>query len=1324
MSTIVNNLTISGYKAFGLDGNAPTDFINNTIKASDGNIYNYQQSNITETQLTNRGLSKTIYLDGSTAGTRGGARTVDTLSVMISTADLGATVLINGYVATRGVGNANPGTVGGAVINWAVWPSQSTGGVPTIPAGTPVATPYGNYPAYTVTPGSPGTAPNTLTEVLLSGQYNSNNALNVSEGTNNLVIEIISTVGSVTTRTVLTYYVVIVSSSTRLSSLIPTLSPNVLVPGYSYSPAFDSNYNANTSQTYRLNVNPLSTTMTLTPTTAVAGTDTRISIKTPAGTSLAPIISGTTSSSFSIADNNAVEVVVTSPDGVTKQTYVLSIQSDESGNNLSTALFSYYSTVSTLVPFEGQAGLSVPTPNASYPASNTSWLDGKNPMGNNAASPAVQNLVSLQSFSYLNTIPNASFGLSVYLAAVDSGATVSIGDITMPVNGTFLIPYSSLTQGAANVITCKCTSSTGVVRPYTFSIWLAGSDVAPNTSGKLANISFNASQAVFDPDTLFSPTIITTNTSLDFSINTAGLTPYIVYVAPNINQVTLNLTYTDLGSRFATSYTGPLNTGNLNVNTTTDNWTVQNPRSPLISSITSGTLTPGTNNYLLIASHLPGSTVYYGYYIQFVTPQASLNSISLASTSTGAYINLNPSFTSINESYTSYIGTAVAPTSFVNLNTVFTTVTGGFNGVDYLVVNSTPAANPVTTAYNTNQRLVSNSSLTVSLKASPTDSVLPSYKVYVRMWSGIGTTPVLLGFYTLNLLNIDQTLLLTNLAVYDQQIPNSSSGIDIFPTPEIAAGNKLVPLNNPFNPSVFVYNAPISLLYGAIQPTVANPSVKSITITLNNGNPTPVASGSYYRFKITSRNIAIQITITDNLSPSNSNSYIVFIYSNSSNLKLSLANFKDIRNSDFNSPLPNGTTITAAIDPTGSYVCSNAAVSTTKFTGTPEQTGTSMWLGKPTGFELLIPGVPSSDISLIPNSAVVTKIWMYGTNNTSTGNFNFSITQVPDTNSYLSNMVLTNCTNFVFNPTTQTYTGIKLTTPNTSFSFTATSASSNASITYSFNSSTPILVPSGNQITLLATNYLPNGLNNLVINVTPQTGVVRSYTFTISRDANYYLSNLRVYTSSIIATGSTTTSIGGAVLINPSPFNPLFYTYSSEVGPTIDTAYVVLSKSPESTITMTGASIFGLNTSGEQVWAVPVQVTTTPQNTLVYSINPSAITVSAGGNSSVYNLAIVRKYPVATARTISLSAGGIPIPLRNQLGVDTQYNSLVFTYTINPVFSGPLLVSIIGQGANTYNVNGITYYDPINTVIDVTHPVVIGVDNNDGSKSLYQFSLL
>jgi len=383
-----------------------------------------------------------------------------------------------------------------------------------------------------------------------------------------------------------------------------------------------------------------------------------------------------------------------------------------------------------------------------------------------------------------------------------------------------------------------------------------------------------------------------------------------------------------------------------------------------------------------------------------------------------------------------------------------------------------------------------------------------------------------------------------------------------------------------------------------------------------------------------------------------------------------------------------------------------------------------MWLGTSVGFEPLTPGVASSAISLIPNSPVVTKIWMYGTNNTSVNNFNFSITQVPDTNSYLSNMVLTNCTNFVFNPTTQTYTGIILTAPNTSFSFTATTASTNSSMTYSFNSSSATAVLSGAQVTLLAINYLPTASNNLVIVVTPQSGITRTYNFNIVRNANYYLSNLRVYTNSTAAIASTATSTVDSILINPSPFNPLFYTYSSEVGPTIDTAYVVLSKSPESTITMTGASFVRLNIDGDQVWAVPVQVTTTPQNTLVYSLNPSAITVSVGAQASVYNLAIVRQYPVATAASITLARGGITIPLRNQLGVPTTFDPLVFTYTISPVNTGAVDVTIVGQGSNTYYLNGAPYYVPTGAVIDTTHPIVIRVVNIDGSSSLYQFSLL
>jgi hypothetical protein len=1305
MSTIVNNLTISGYKAFGLDAEN-TDLINNTITSA--NIYKYQASAIASS------LSQTIYLDGSTAGTRGGAKTVDTLSVMVSTADVGSTVIINGYTATRGVGNTNT-TLSTYSIDWAVWPSQAAGSSNGV----------GNLPAYTVTPGTSNTA-NTLSTVKLSGTYNSNNALNVSEGINNLIIEVITPAGA---RTVLTYYVVIVSSSTRLSSLIPTLSPNALVPGYSYSPAFNSNYNDYTNQIYKLNVNPSSTTMTLTPTTTVGGIESVIRITSPNGSLLAPITSGTASSSFPIADNNSVTVEVTSPDGVTKQEYVLSIQSDVSGNNLSVANFFYYDTATTLTPFNGQV--------LPYPASNSSWLSGINPNGENTASPPVKNLVNYTSFSYLNTIPNVSYGLSVYLKAVDSGATVSVGNVTMPFEGTFLIPYSSLTQGAQNVIVCKCTSSSGVVKTYNINIWLAGSDTSPNTAGILSNISFNSSQAVYNADTLFNPSLITSSSSLNFtpaSFTTAGVLPYIIYVNPSTasTALTVNLTYNDNGSRFSTnlcqagtaagwvnpSSTTPGGDTTLNANTTLDNWTIGSVRSTTVT-VPVGVIKPSDQNYLLVASHLPGSSLYYGYYIQFVTPQASVSSISLASSITSAPISLNPSFTSINESYSAYIGTAAAPTSFVNLTSIFTTSPATFV-VDYLVNTGTGGSTPQSTAYNSNQKLTSNTSVTVSLKANATDAVASSYILYVRMFDTAVSSSVPLGYYTLNLLNIDQSLLLSGLNVFNQNVPSTTTGI--FPPPE--STSVIVPS---FGATTFVYNAPISFLYGAIQPTITNPSVKTITISLNGATPVPVISGSYFRFPITSRNIAAQITITDNLSPSNSNTYTVFIYSNSSNLNLLLANFQGILNSDFSPQLPNGTTITNVLTaPAGgslTVTSSNAAVSTTRFTGTPQQSGTSMYLASSVGFEPLTPGVASSVITLTPNVAKTIPVWFYATNNTSIGTFNFGITQVPDTNSFLSNMVLTNCTNFVFNPTTQNYSGIVLTAPNTSFTFTATSASSNSSISYSFNGGTPVTIVSGAQIPIATTNYLPTA-NNLIISVTPQSGPIRTYTFNIVRNANFYLTNLKVYISATVATASKTDTTEGTVLINPSPFNPLFYTYSSEVAPTIDTAYVVLSKAPESTITMTGASIFGLNASGEQIWAVPVQVSTSPQNTLVYSINPSTITVSVGAQSSVYNLAIVRKFPVATAASISLSKGGITIPLRNQLGVLTTFDPLVFTYTIPPVNTGPVDVSIVGQGNNDYNLNGAAYYVPTNVVIDTTHPIVIGVVNNDGSRSIYQISLL
>ena len=1257
MTTVLSHLTISGFNAFisDCDGN---ESVNQSITSG---IYSYQAANLLDVSAP----QQTIYLLNGT--NRAGARTVDTLSVMALPATTSDKIIINGYTAAAGVY-----TKATDLANWQVWAPQVATG----------STGVANNPYYTVsTPGTPA-GPQTLTAISLSAAYNSNASLEVVEGRNLIVIEVWNS-GLTTKRATYTYYVVIVSSSTRLSSLIPTLSP---AAGYSYSPAFDSGvYCEYDNQVYTLIVDPSATDMTLTPTTTISGIESIITIITPAGPTLAPITSGSTSSSFDIADNNSLSVIVTAPDGVTTQRYVLTIQSDISGNNLSAATFSYYSTVSTTTAFD---------------ATGTSWLSGTN--------PSSSNLLTNTQFSYLNTIPNISYGLSVFLSAVDSGASVSIGSVVMPVSGTFLIPYSSLIQGAQNTIVCKCISSTGIVKLYNFNIWLAGSDTAPNAAGILSNISFNPSQAVFDGDNLFRASNYTTCSDLANVLTkygTATIPIYNIYVSHTVSgAITVNLTYNDNGSRFSTKLNAdawsPLNIETTPANTTIDNWTLGSLRTVSIT-VPTGTLTPGSSNRLLIASHLPGSAAYYGYALQFVTPLASLNSINLSSSTTGAFINLNPSYNPILESYSAYIGTAAAPTRFVNLSVLFS----GIFAVDWNIT----AFNDT---YSASRALTSGAvPVTVTLGSS----VASSYVLWIRLWNPNTTT--LVGYYTLNLLNVDQSLLLSGLVVADQLAASTTTGIYPAPTPVT-----LTP--TPFAATTFVYNAPITTQYCAIKPTVSTPSSKSISISVNGATPQPVVSGTYFIFPMSVRQIAVQITVYDNLSPTNSNSYLVLVYSNSSNLQLSLANFEGILNSDFTTPLPNGTTIISPITASGGNIdCSNAVVPSTRFTGTPFQPGTSMYLNTFVGFEPLSPGVPSSVISLNAGVQKSIPVWLYATNNVNANYFNFRITQISDTNSFLASMVLSNCSNFTFVPTTQTYTGIVLNSPFTKFTFTPTTASANASMTYTLNGSSPVAVVSGNSVTVDAPLYGASP-NVLVINVAPQSGIPRTYTFNISRVANAYLSNLRVYAYASHATSSDATSTANTVQINPSPFNPLFLTYSSEVGPTIDTAYVVLSKAPEASIAMVGGSAYALNTAGEQIWTVPVQVSTTPQNTLVYSLNPATITISAGVLSNVYNLAIVRQYPVATARTIALSSGGIDIPLRNQLGVPTTFDPLVFTYTISPVYTGAVLADIVGQGSNTYYLNGLPYYVPSSVVIDSTHPIVIRVVNTDFSTSLYQFSLL
>jgi hypothetical protein len=1271
MSSIVNNITISGFKAFGSDCDG-SDFINTTISSS--SIYKYQAAAIAGS------LSQTIYLDGATAGTRGGARTVDTLSVMVDTTDNTDIVEINGYSATRGVGSGGA-TAGGYVINWAVWASQSTGS-----GTTPSSTAYGNSPAYTVVAGS-GTS-YSLSQVLLSGVYNTNQSLSVSEGSNNLVIEIWNAART-TKKATLTYYVQIVSSSTRLASLIPNLS----VGGYSYSPVFNSNYCAYNSQIYVLNVNSAATTMTLTPnTTILADTNSIIRITTPAGLVLAPLLSGSTSSSFNIADNNSVNVSVTAPDGTTVQQYVLSIQSDVSGNNLSSAVFSYYST---------------PSITTSFDASTAGWL--------NLINPTTTNLASNVNFSYINTIPNVSYGLSVTLSAVDSGSSVAVGTSTPVVSsGTFLIPYSSLVQGAQNVIVCTCISPTAGTKIYNFNIWLAGSDVSPSTAGKLSNITFNTSTAIIDPSNPFTSSNICQSASLNFTTTSVSTQPganpiptYTVYLTPSSSgatAVSIILNYNDNGSRFSTSIDNGSNwvpVGPLNNNISTDNWTQGSQRTTSVS-ITIPTPFTGTPIPVLVASHLPGSsgsTAYYGYVLNFVTPLSpgSLSGLNLVSYETNSAIILNPVFNPLVLSYTAYIGTAINPTNKVNLTALF----GSGVVVDWSIVSgiSPPAYVSGT------QNLVSGTSTTINLGAIAT-----SYVLYIRLWNSSSTT-VEYSYYTLNLLNVDQSLVLSGLSVYNQNAPVSG----VFPNPLTPS----VTLSPTFSPTRFVYNAPITTLFATIQPTVLNSGVKTIRVSVAGSPPVTVVSGAYFRFPMNARNIAVQITISDNLSVVNSNSYTLFVYSNSSDVDLSLASFSGILNTSFSPALP--TLLSSTSISPGTFTCSNATVATTTFTGTPEQPGTSMYLATNVGFETLTSGIASLPIALTSGIATTVPIWLYANDNTTTGTFNFNITRVADTVSSLASMVITNCSNFNFSSAVTSYPGIILNSPFTTFSFTPVTTSVNSTMKYSYNGSSLVTILSGVTQNITTSNYLPTQ-NTLTVVVTPQSGLATTYTFTISRSANAYLSNFRVYltSASALATTDTTPTV---VPINPNPFTSSSLTISSEVGPNVNNVYVVLTKASEGAISMTGATLIGVNTVGDYVYSIPVVVTTPPQPILQYSFNSCVITVNVPAQPLItpviYNYTVVKQYPISIVSSISLSRGGVAIPLNE------PFNSYNYTYTTSTT-SGDILVTIVGANVagNIYYLNGSVYSVPTVVSIGSSTPIIVGVSSANGESSFYQISLL
>ena len=1320
MSNIVNNITISGFKVYGEScDSAPT--INTLIGGSSPvKIYSWQNSAAISAATGNY----TVLLQNGTG--YAGVANVDTFSVMINTTTADDQVFINGYQATIGVGSGGS-TAGSYQLNWHVWNSQCVNSS-NVPTDTPSNDVNTTHMAYTVaaTGGSSLAGSQSVSQIKLSGSFSSNQGLPARLGSNNINIVVKNSAGT-TVKGQYNFNVVVTQSDTHITSMVATPSP---AGSAVYSPAFDSDYCAFDNQAYSLIVAPGTTSVSLLPVLAAPGANpsASITVSCPAvgsGTAYYQVIqSGVSTGAIPVADDSIITLVVTAADGVTQQTYTVSVQANTGNNYLGSVAFKY-NNVSSLVDFQSD---------------DSHWSNSHSPSSSNATG----NLQTYMDYQYLNCLPNVNYGITASIFASDQNSTISFNGGVPVVYGrtNFFIPYSSLVQGGITTIPVVCTSPVGISRTYTFQIWVA-SNAALNKAA-FTNIAFSSAAGLATP---FVPSNFKTYASLaDIVTNADGLLPtYTVYVSSSIitatiPKVNIIMTYNDNGCRYsvnnyvAGSAAGwvPADINTASGDVTGDNWTLNSQRTVASGNLAQN-LTASTQYQTLIASHLPNGQ-YYGYRLQYIVPGATLANLSLFNSSNDLPIALSPAFNSTILSYGAFIGTSTSLANTVKLNVVFTTTS-----CKYTV---TPLGGNATSEV----ALTNNTTTLISLGAP-----VQSYVLTINLYDN---TPTLVGSYTVNLMNIDSSLLLSNLEVFNATYTPASGST---PASYSVSGSAVAPTApNAFSNTdmVYQYGSGLNLLYYAIKPTVSYPSSQNISISINGGASVPVVSGANF-YMPSSAVDTVVITISDNLIPQNSNQYTLIIFNQSTDTRLKLANFMNIPNSDWSTVLPDGTASTPATFPVSNLTFGiapdsvNSSASVTAFTATPNQTGTLMYIVQPSGFVPLLPGVPSANI---PLNGTQNKInaWSYANDHDSYCNFVFTINKIISINSLLSSFVMTNANPFVFNSLQYVYNGITLQSGQTSFSFTATAQDNTISNTSGVGSIVCTMnginvtgsVSNGVFTPTAAVAVLANVNNVLLVTVTALAGTpyVTTYTFNITRPSTSLLSNIRVFnslTNAQNALASQTTLINGEAAVNPTPFVPTFFTYSSEVTSDVTTAYVVLAKSTEASISMVNGTYQG-NTSGSygtglvgQIWAVPVQLGSTP-NSLVFQLNPATITVTDLVSTNVYNLSIVRSVITTVAASISLVdfVSGLPIQLNNMSGAPVAFDPQVFTYTIPAsMYAGhQITTSIIGANgvSNTYYLNGAVYYIPQTYVIDASHPITINVVSNSNLSvpSVYQISLL
>lgn len=1310
MSTgVIENITISGFKVYGEQcDSAPT--INTVIGGSSGvNIYSWQNT----ANITEAAKNFTVLLTNGSG--YGGEAGVDTLSVMLKlgSSATGGSVTINNYNATTGVGFSSATTSGYQLPSWKVWNPQCVSAT-NVPTNTPSDDPNTTHMAYTVTSGGSLSGGYTVSQIKISGSFSSNYGLPTRVGNNNLNVIVKDSTGAVVGQ--YNFNVIVISSNTHLTSMLATPSPS---GSAIYSPVFNSNYCAYENQAYTLNVPIGTTSVTLTPVLETPGNSptASIAVSCPA-VSGSPafyqvVSSGVTTSSIPVIDDSIITVVVTAADGSTKQSYSVSVQANTGNSFLGSVAFKYNTETST-VAFE---------------ADGDHWSQYHSPSDPTFAADYLQTYFNYQ---YLNCLPNVNYGITASIFAADENSLVSFnnGDFVLWGRTNFFIPYSLLNQGGVTTIPVVCKSPLNSITSYTFQIWV-GSNAALNKAA-LTNISFSSGAALATP--FVAGNFKAYDNLADIATAATGESPllpsYDVFVNSSLigSPVNIVMTYNDYGCVHSINNNlggwvpTQANLTNPATSVVDDNWTLGAQRSAESADMAQ-TLTPANTNSTLIAVQLPGGK-FYGYRLRYIVPGATLANLSLYNSSNDlpiVYPAFNPIFNPTILSYDAFIGSALNPANSVKLNVNF--------------------ANTLTCKYQvgTGSEIAISNAVTTLISLG---TMANSYVLTINLYDG--TT--LKAAYTLNLLNVDASLLLSALTLKNAEyVPASGS------TPAYYQVDPALPTACDSTPAfssttlVLEYgagtNKPVNPYY-AINPTVSFPNSQVISISVNGQAAVPVISGANF-YMPSSAIDTVVVTVSDRLTPQNSNQYTMIIYNQSTNIQLKLANFANIPNGDWATALPDGVTYKTPIGTASAFGDSvSSSADTTAFTATPTQTGTLMYIVEPSGFTPLAPGVPSNTIAL-PQSQNKVYAWTFANSHSAYCQFTFTINKIISVNSLLNSMVLTNANPFVFNSLQYVYNGITLQSGKTDFNFVATAASSSATIVCSWNgttvtaasgSGTGSFEPSAN-LTVLA-----NVNNVLLVTVTAPAGpaYVTTYTFNITRPSTSLLSNIRVFNDETLANGSRatdTTLLYGETAVNPSPFVPTFFTYSSEVASSTNVAYVVLVKSPEASISMLNGTykkdVSGYGTGVvAQIWAVPVQFDSITNN-LVFQLNPATITVTDLVSTNVYNLSVVRSVITTVVSSISLTDAltGNAIPLRNMSGAPVSFDPNVFTYTIPASYVGrQITTSIIGANgvSNTYYLNGAIYYVPQTYVIDVSHPVTILVVSNNylSAPSTYQISLL